>query len=65
MGFTPKVCWYTKAQRALKGVEKGELYTSNDCNHAKHGVGYVFKGRESMLQLVVDGLMGEECKKIV
>jgi hypothetical protein len=46
-------------------VEKGELYINNNCKHAKHGVAYVFKGKESMLQLVVDGLMGDECKKIV
>jgi hypothetical protein len=49
----------------LKWVEKGELYTSNNCKHAKHGVAYVFNGKESMLQLVVDGLMAGECKKIV
>lgn len=60
-----KYVGYTKAQRALKGVDKAELYTSKDCKHGKHGVVYVFKGRESMLQLVVDGLMGEECKKFV
>ncbi len=59
-----KYVGYTKAQKTLKGLEKGEL-CSNNCKHAKHGVAYVFKGRESMLQLVVDGLMGEECKRFV
>jgi hypothetical protein len=60
MGFTPKVFWlYNNTKK------KGELYTSKDCKHAKHGVAYVFKGRKSMLQLLVDGLMGEECKTFV
>jgi hypothetical protein len=46
-------------------VEKGELYISKNCKHAKHGVVYVFKGRESMLQLVVDGLMGGRQKNCI
>ncbi len=49
----------------MKGVKKIECYVSKDCKHNKNKATYAFKGKESILQQVTNGLVGEKCKILV
>jgi hypothetical protein len=46
-------------------VKKREWYISNDCKHNRNQVAYASKGRESILQQVFNGLVGEKRRKLV
>jgi len=48
----------------MKGMKKGEWYTSNDCKHNRNQTAYAFKGRKFVLQMT-NGLVGERHKKLV
>ncbi len=56
---------WKKAEKNMKGMKKGEWYTSNDCKHNKNVTTYACKGRESVLQQVTIGLVSEKHKKLV
>ncbi len=55
---------WRKTNKPMKGVKKGEWYTSNDCKHNKNQTAYAFKGRKFVLQMT-NGLVGERHKKLV
>ncbi len=44
-----KLVGWRKVDRPMKGVEKGEWYTSNNCKHKKNQAIYAFKGRKFVL----------------
>ncbi len=54
-----------KTNRPMKGVKKGEWYISNDCKHNKNQVAYAYEGKDSILQEVFNGLVGEKHRKLV
>ncbi len=46
-------------------MKKGNWYTRKDCKHAKNEAAYASMGKESLLQLIVNGVVGGKCKKLV
>ncbi len=49
----------------MKRVKKGEWYINKDCKQKKNEVVYASKGKEFILQQVINGLVGEKHKKLV
>ncbi len=49
-----------KNRSFLKGVKKGPDTWLKDCKHAKNEIVYACKGRESILQKVANGVVGEK-----
>jgi hypothetical protein len=46
-------------------MKKGKWYTSKDCKHARNEVAYASMGKELVLQLIANGVVGEKCKNLV
>lgn len=49
----------------MGGVKKGKWYTNKDCKHVRNEATYASMGKESVLQLIAKGVVGEKCKKLV
>ncbi len=50
-------------------MKKGKWYTSKDCKHARNEAAYASMyasmDKESVLQLIANGVVGEKCKKLM
>ncbi len=46
-------------------MKQGKWYTSKDYKHARNEATYTSMGKELVLQLIVNGVVGEKCKKLM